>query len=85
MKQQHDWNENIWSGSVSITDITNGLQPAHTSISKETVDFSSCITKLLPRKQERAKKILNDIQFQGSQDTPENNFNSPMKEAEIGF
>lgn len=31
------------------------------------------------------KKILNDIQFQGSQDTPEKNFNGPMKEAEIGF
>lgn len=31
------------------------------------------------------KNVLNDIHFQGSQDTPEKNFNSPMKEAEIGF
>ena len=34
---------------------------------------------------QKKKKILNDIQFQGSQDTPENNFNSPVTEAEIGF
>lgn len=31
------------------------------------------------------KKILNDIHFQGSQDTPEKDFSSAMKEAEIGF
>ena len=37
------------------------------------------------REGKKKKKILNDIQFQGSQDTPENNFNSPVKEAEIGF
>lgn len=67
---------------------TSGLQPAHTSISWETVGFSYCITNLLPRKQERTKKkkkSLDDIQFQGSQDTHERNFNNAMKEAEIGF
>lgn len=75
----------IWASSVSIIGTTSGLPPAHTSISRGTVDFSCSITNLLPRKQERAKKSLNDIQFQGSQDTPERNFNSLMKKVETDF
>lgn len=49
-------NEKIRSSLVFTAAITSGLPPAHTSISRETVDFSCCITNLLPRKQERAKK-----------------------------
>lgn len=52
-------NEKIQSSLVFTAAITSGLPPAHTSISRETVDFSCCITNLLPRKQERAKKKKN--------------------------
>jgi hypothetical protein len=48
---------------VSIAAITSGLLPAHTSISRETVDFSYCITNLLPRKRERAKKSSMTFHF----------------------
>lgn len=79
-----DWNEKLWWVWYSLQPLPVVCHlPTPASPRRQWISAAASPTCCQGNK--RGQKILNDTQFPGSQDTPDRNCSSPLKEPEIDF
>lgn len=79
-----DWNARLWWVWYSLQPLPVVCHlPTPASPGRQRISAAALPTCCQGNK--RGQKLLNDIQFPGSQDTPERNCSRPLKEPEIDF